>query len=99
MVISGPVFIKKASTLALVALDKNFMHMGGFTLAKERMEAGKDHIPSPQIIPAAIAGAKAPACLMSFFSHTYKMKLPKHMSITKYDPKKKGIAIAMMLGM
>ena len=78
-----PQFPKKASTLALVALDKNFIQIGALTPARASIEAGRVHIPSPHIKPEATAGPKASALALFNFSYTNNIRLPTHMSMAK----------------
>ncbi|CAI0544076.1 unnamed protein product [Linum tenue] len=59
------------------------MQIGGFTPTNARIELGSVHIPSPQINPDATAGPNASAFSLSTFPHTYKIKLPTHMSMAK----------------
>ncbi|KAL8170726.1 LOW QUALITY PROTEIN: hypothetical protein V2J09_022530 [Rumex salicifolius] len=61
--------------------DKNFMHIGGFILARASNEDGKLHRPSPQINPEATAGTMRSAFLVLSLCHTYTTKVPTHISI------------------
>lgn len=77
----------KSSTLSFIFLDRNFMHIGGFTLARASRDWGNVHTPSPHIKPEATAGPNAFAWVLLIFSHTNNIKLPTHISIAKYDPR------------
>ena len=77
----------KESTLAFTDLDKNFMQIGGFTLARDRTAWGSAHSPSPHIKPDATAGPKESASALFFHSQKKSIALPKNMSIAKYGPR------------
>ncbi|CAI0452584.1 unnamed protein product [Linum tenue] len=71
------------------------IQIGGVTLAKARIEAGRIHNPSPHINPEATAGTINLAFLLLNLCHMKTTKLPTHISIAKYAPTRKGTAIAM----
>jgi hypothetical protein len=72
--------------LALTDLDKNFMQMGGFTFARERIASGSAQSPSPHMKPDATAGPNESASALFFLSQMKSIIQPKNISIVKKDP-------------
>jgi hypothetical protein len=72
--------------LAVTVLDKNFMQIGGFTLARERTACGSPQIPSPHINPEATAGTKSFASALFVDSQKKRMALPRNYDVNGKIP-------------